>query len=862
MAARIEANRISREAARWMIVGEWRAHPARVIVAAFAIAIGVALGFAVHLINESALNEFARAVSTVNGDADLQVHAVTPLGFDEALYPKLARLEGIAGASPVIELPAVASAPGNPAVTLLGLDVFRAASVTPSLIGRRSADAPRANAGDEPQPSTGDDLFDANTLFLSAAALQETGKRAGDSIELTAAGRTLSFIVAGTLPGVAEGQSIAVIDIAAAQWRFGALGRLQRIDLKLSDGVDPARVRSVVAAALPSDTEIVSRESETRRTDSLSRAYRVNLDMLALMALLTGAFLVYSAQSLSVARRRGQFALLRVLGLQRRGLLVQVLVEGAIVGAIGAVMGLVLGLLLANTALRFFGGDLGGGYFIGTRPELSFAPGAALAFFCLGLFAALLGSLLPARDVARTQPAIALKDSGDAADPKAVPGARLALVLLGTGTLAAFLPAIGGLSLFGYVSMALLLWGGIAAMPLLARLLLAPLQHLSLKAASVDLALKRLWGAPSQAAIALGGIVASTSLMIAMAVMVSSFRGSVDEWLYQILPADIYMRIDGDSGGLDRDVQSRLAAVPGVAAINFRKVTPLRLSPDEPPIALIAQPIDRANPGKNLPMIGASLPVPAEATPVWLSEPAMWLYSHRAGETIELPIGKTPQPFFVAGIWRDYGRQQGTIAIGDADYTKLTGDAMRSDGGIMLAPGADRRAAIEALHAALPASLSGRVEFIEPAAIRALSLRIFDRSFAVTYLLEAIAILVGLTGVAATFSAQTLARTKEFGMLRHLGVTRGQITTMLLSEGALLGAVGVVAGIGLGLAMSQVLIHVVNPQSFHWTMETRLPLTLFGTVTVALVVAAAGTALLAGRRALSFDAVRAVTEDW
>ena len=180
----------------------------------------------------------------------------------------------------------------------------------------------------------------------------------------------------------------------------------------------------------------------------------------------------------------------------------------------------------------------------------------------------------------------------------------------------------------------------------------------------------------------------------------------------------------------------------------------------------------------------------------------------------------------------------------------------------MLAPGADRSAAIEALHGALPASLAGRVEFIEPAEIRALSLRIFDRSFAVTYLLETIAILVGLTGVAATFSAQTLARTKEFGMLRHLGVTRGQITTMLLSEGALLGAVGVVAGIGLGLAMSQVLIHVVNPQSFHWTMETRLPFVLFITVTVALIAAAAGTALLAGRRALSFDAVRAVTEDW
>ena len=146
--------------------------------------------------------------------------------------------------------------------------------------------------------------------------------------------------------------------------------------------------------------------------------------------------------------------------------------------------------------------------------------------------------------------------------------------------------------------------------------------------------------------------------------------------------------------------------------------------------------------------------------------------------------------------------------------------------------------------------------------LRALSLQIFDRSFAVTYLLEAIAILVGLAGVAATFSAQTLARTKEFGMLRHIGVLRRQIVAMLATEGALLGAVGVVAGIGLGIAMSQVLIHVINPQSFHWTMETRLPIPLFAAVTVALILAAAGTALLAGQRALSADAVRAVREDW
>jgi putative ABC transport system permease protein len=848
-----DLDRLSSAAMRWMILGEWRAHPARVIVATLAIAVGVALGFAVHLINASALNEFARAVSTVNGDADLQVHSVTPLGFDENLYPRIARLAGIADASPVIELPAIS---GDASLTVLGIDLLRAGSVTPSLIGRPSAGT-----------RSPDDAFDADAVFLSGAALKATGKHVGDRIELSAGGHQVAFSIAGILPAIAEDQPIAVMDIAAAQWRFGRLGRLQRIDLKLAEGSDEARLRQSITAILPPDAEIVSQQTETRRTDSLSRAYRVNLDMLALMALLTGAFLAYSAQALSVARRRPQFALLRVLGVRRSAVLAQVLAEGAVVGGIGAIIGLGLGLGLAAAALHVFGGDLGAGYFSGTRPQLVFAPSAAIIFLTLGVIAALLGSALPAREAAHAAPAIALKDAGEAAESNAQLGGMAAVLLLLAGTGAAILPAVGGLPLFGYLSVALLLAGGVAGMPLLARILLAPLQRFAFTVPA-HLASKHLWGAPSQAAIALCGIVASTSLMIAMAVMVSSFRASVDQWLVQVLPADAYLRVDSDdNSGLAPELQRKLAATPGIAAINFRKITPLRLSSEQAPIAWLAENIDRADPARSLPLIGASLPIPQGATPVWLSEPAVWLYGYQPGDWIRLPIENAASPggakdVFVAGVWRDYGRQQGTIAMDESDYTRLTGDSLRTDAAIRLAPGAAEGRVMDALRAALPDSVARRVTLASSRDIRARSLQIFDRSFAVTYLLEAIAILVGLAGVAATFSAQTLARSKEFGMLRHIGVLRRQIVAMLAVEGALLGLVGVVAGIGLGMAISQVLIHVINPQSFHWTMETRLPLPLFAGVSFALIAAAAGTALVAGRRALSADAVRAVREDW
>jgi putative ABC transport system permease protein len=780
-------------------------------------------------------------VRTVSGDADLQVRGRTPAGFDEELYPRLARLPGVAGVSPALEMDA-SLGPSAPA-TLIGLDVLRAAQVTPALLGEASA---------------GPAAFDPEAVFLSTAALQAAGVAVGDAVEVAANGRTARLRVAGTLPSAPEGQRLAVMDIAAAQWRFARLGALDRVDLRLETGADAAEARRRIAALLPAQAEINDVESEARRSDALSRAYRVNLDMLALVALVTGGFLVFSAQSLAVARRRPQFALTRVLGLTRRAVLLQVAAEGAVIGVVGALAGLALGVALAWGGLALLGGDLGGGYFDGPAPQLVFAPRAAAVFVALGLLAALLGSLLPARQAAGVQPAQALKNVGDAIDPRAPPGGRIALALLAAGALAAFAPAVAGLPLFGYASIALLLAGGVAAMPWLARILLSPARRIGLSWPPLDLALKRLWGAPSQAAIALCGIVASTSLMIAMAVMVTSFRGSVDEWLGQVLPADIYLRLE-DGGGFDQRTQTAIAAAPGVAQAAFSYTSSFSVSPDRPPVILTA----RDDPAGTLPLIGASRPAPAGLTPVWASEPAARVLDWKAGRTLELPIGGgAPVKVYVAGVWRDYARQSGALAIDAGDFTRLTGEVRRTEAAVDLAPGAPAEQVATALRAAVPQGDSQRMMIAQAGQLRRLALSIFDRSFAVTYLLEAIAILVGLAGVGATISAQTLARTKEFGMLRHLGVRRREIAAMLAAEGALLGLVGGIAGIGLGLAMSQVLIGVINPQSFNWTMQTRLPLGLFGSVALALIAASAGTALLAGRRALSGEAVQAVREDW
>ncbi|MDP3605182.1 MAG: ABC transporter permease, partial [Polaromonas sp.] len=184
---------------------------------------------------------------------------------------------------------------------------------------------------------------------------------------------------------------------------------------------------------------------------------------------------------------------------------------------------------------------------------------------------------------------------------------------------------------------------------------------------------------------------------------------------------------------------------------------------------------------------------------------------------------------------------------------------------LWLAPGADPPQVQQAVRALAEAQAPGAGELIEFASssqIRATSLRIFDRSFAVTYWLQAVAIAIGLFGVAASFSAQVLARRKEFGLLAHLGLTRRQILTLVAGEGAAWTLAGALAGLGLGLAVSLVLVHVVNPQSFHWTMDLALPWDRLLALCAAVVLAGTVTAWLAGRAAAGRDAVLAVKEDW
>jgi putative ABC transport system permease protein len=378
--------------------------------------------------------------------------------------------------------------------------------------------------------------------------------------------------------------------------------------------------------------------------------------------------------------------------------------------------------------------------------------------------------------------------------------------------------------------------------------------------------------------VAVGGVVASLSLAVALTVMVTSFRGSMLDWLDAVLPSPLYLRAAGGSSKSDAALLPPTLLQAG-ATCRVERAQPMRatslwLDPQRPAISLLLRRCTARRPsncrgwGQRLRSRfrrhGCHLCERGRGHAVWRTgRPALAAagpcVQHRAGRRqccrADSPAtaptaGAAERTFCCRHLARLHppvrrgGHGLGRLPAADGRCPHVRAVAVACCGRSQ----ATLQPRIEAALARLSGGQAPPLEFTSSAALRQRSLRIFDRSFAVTYWLQAVAIGIGLFGIAASFSAQVLARRKEFGLLTHLGLTRRQILTVVAGEGGLDGH-GRAGRHLLGLGVAAILVHVVNPQSFHWTMELRLPAARLLALACAVVLAGTLTAWWAGRQA-------------
>jgi putative ABC transport system permease protein len=532
-----------------------------------------------------------------------------------------------------------------------------------------------------------------------------------------------------------------------------------------------------------------------------------------------------------------------------------VLVEGLAIGIPGAAAGLGLGYGLAVLFTRLLGGDLGGGFFAASSPVVVPELAPALGFFVLGCGASLMGALYPAW-LNRVQPLAQALKTGFAqlAPAAAAPrrGKQVALALVAVAAVALTrLPAIDDLPLAGYTAIALVLVLGIAAAPAATRLVFGALERRLPLSAPLRIAVQNILQAPLMAQVAASGLIVSFALTVSMVTMVSSFRTALDQWLDDVLPAPMYMRSKGVPlpadmlAALERP-QSPFARVERMATVM------LTLDPRRPPVALLVRELDRADPAARLPFTGAVLAAPPGRITAWISEPLQELHGLVPGQTLRLPLLGREVEVFVGGVWRDYARQFGAVVIAAADYRALGGSVAATDLALWPRPGQEDAAGIWMREQAKRHGIEGA----SSGEIRELSLSIFDKSFAVTYALEAAAMLIGLFGLAVTLAASVWLRARELATLSALGFDRAMLGRAIVFEGALIAVIGLALGLACGIAVGAILTHVVNPQAFHWRMPLQVPWTQVLLGAALTLVAGMGASRFAARQATRLPAAQ------
>ncbi|MEP7010129.1 MAG: FtsX-like permease family protein [Acidobacteriota bacterium] len=825
-------------------------HPWQLALAVLGVALGVAVFVSIDLANQSAKKALSLSLGALQGKATHEIVASAPEGIPEELFVRLVQ-SGVRPAAPVIEATAIV-APKGPkargakpeALPLLGIDPFSEAPFRP-VVGRIAGG--------------GLDLKSFLTVPGSCLIARRTAERLGLSAGERFAARFGAFerrlLLSGVLePAPGEDPSsladLLICDLATAQEATGRLGRLTRIDLALPEGAEGARELARVRALLPPGIQIQEAAGRLREGDEMTRAFRMNLRALSLLALVCGTFLIYNTMTFLVVERRRLIGLLRALGATRREIFRGVLGEAAVIGAVGTTLGLGVGVILGRGLVRLVAGTINDLYFALSVRDLALPPLTFATGIAVGLGVTLLAALPPALEATGTPPQGAMTRSLLEAK-----SGRALLRASGAGVLCLALGALA-LPFPGWVSSFLVMFGAIIGFALLApgaavllgRALRAALGRSTGRFGWIGrMAATGLERNLSRTGVAVAALVVAVSVTVGVGAMIASFRGSVERWLDRSLTADLYVGpAEREAGfvGSSRpgDWIARLGAIPGVV-----RVHPLRRAEAASPkkgagtVRLIAVEGDPA-----ATVIRQGDPKSAWAGfargEILASEPLASRLGLQVGSTLPLATAEGVKSFRVAGIYLDYASDRGIAMIDREHYRRLWHDDRVSGFGLDLPPGAsdaelDRVAlAVRTLDRQAPLGVRSNKE------LRRRSLVVFDRTFKITGVLRFLAGLVAFLGVLSALLALQLERTREIGVLRALGLTTREVGALVAAETGLLGLSAGLLSIPVGFVLALILIEVINRRSFGWSMDLVLDAGVFaGAVALSLTAA-----LLAG----------------
>ncbi len=814
-----------------------RRHALRSIVTLAAVALGVASAYAIDLANSTAIASFSSSVNVIANRVNVQVLG-TGEGFDERALLPIQSIPGVDSASPVVSGDIVlggGSSFSGEIVRVLGVDITRA--TLPPGVRTAQSDARTFDLHA---------FIDRNGVFISRRIARAYHLRIGSVLHGFAGARPVALRVAGIIPPNTVGvdSSVAFTDIATAQTIFHSVGRLDRIDI----AADPARVKDVVAAVerfAPAGSRVLTPKTRVSEISRMLASFTMNLTALAYVALLVGMYLIYNAVAISVVQRSSEIGTLRALGATRAAIFRTFVAEGALYGVTGSLLGLLLGAALARFSLGAVEATVSALY-VGTHADaVKWSLGATLQSFALGTALAMAAAVGPALGAAATAPARIMRNSGAA--ERRIRGFTAVAALAGVALLvlaffAARLPAVGeGIPLFGYAAGVLAIAGASLETPLCVSLLTRSGRFAN--GAAAVLASAFLRASTRRIAVAVASLMVAVAMMIAIAVLVGSFRATIVAWTNDTLSADLYISAPGAAdaslrGAFPPGTVRRIGELPGVAAVDtFRGLD----VPLEGRFAQLGATNFSSVVHRNKLRFLGNVDVRALAREMRASNDAVVSvpfsthFHLGVGDALAIRTPSGIQRFHIVALYNDYSTGGGTFFIDEATFARLYHDRNVDSIAVYLRPGASpARVRTEIVRAIAPL----RADINSNDELRAYALSVFDHTFAITNALYVISMVIAVLGVVSTLFALVLERRIDFALLRYVGLTRAGVRKVVFLQALLVGVLAGALGIALGIALAADLIYVINRQSFGWLIEWHSPGRFYAEAFVMVVAAA------------------------
>ncbi len=833
--------------------------PVRAGLTVLAVALGVAVVLAIDLAGDAATGSFRSSMETLAGDNDLEI--TTPGGVPENLVGTLASLPYSIRISPRIEDYAVISGTRK-SLPLIGLDLVSE--------GANFSQMDSGSAAATPFPKTLEEGFENFGAFDGIWVGASLGFKAGDPVQLLINDQVHDYVIRAVYPDSNGNESAIVMDIATAQHALSRYGRVDRILLKVQKTASLEDWQQRLRSVLPAGMELRPQGTGTNENRRMLAAFRWNLRLLSYVSLVVGAFLIYNTISVSVVRRRAEIGIVRALGASRGTILSAFVGEAACFGMAGALIALPLGRFIATGAVKLMAATVESLY-VSSRPgpiELSF--GSIFLALGIGVGVAVASAYSPAREASLVSPVEAMGKGRREYDVRVQKGRNLWLAA-GLSLAAAAASrgnAIAGKPLFGYVAAILLVAASSLATPAVVDALLTISSKMLGKIFGVEalLASRSLAGSLGRTSVLVGALSTAIAMMTAVGIMVGSFRETVAVWMGDQLPADLYLRPAG-SAAADRHptislgLAEKITKLPGVMAVD--RLRAYEISYEDMPATLLSVDVDVLRSHHNSDFFSGRSKAEVlgelrDSNVVLVSEPFAYKHGVKKGDFLTLALGGRRGSFRIADVYYDYSSERGNILMDRQTLLRYLPDAAPSNLAIYISPEAN----LDAVRHEIEKTAAGqRVLLFSNRDLRGEAIRIFDRTFAITYALEAVAVLVAVMGIVGALLALVIDRRRELGLLHFLGAAKNQIRKLILVEAGLLGLLANIAGLMLGFALSLVLIFVINKQSFGWTIRFHGPVEILLAAITIVYMATVLAGLYPAQVAVQLNPIEVVHEE-